>query len=257
MPSPSTRTSTPGTKTATSSLQFKSKEGWKREKDKVQIMGRMGGQVGLIKPDNHVLNYYIRYERWEYILHTFVINHHYYIEGMVWDLYGCAHEPPCTFVEETLTSFERKAVHIKLVNFKDKGMCYEIHAHELEKLRIAVAAFVAILIKEEWKGLSEGNDYTPAGLLNNLKSRIFENKGFTYEEVQELIEADSPYVRIIRAGGPPHRPQGFQAEEGQARPRPGKAQERFDKEVSNKLWVSRVRRVGGSDPLTRRTLPSP
>lgn len=184
-------------------LRFTSKQGWSSEKDRVQIMGRMGGQVGLIKPDNNVLNYYIRYERWEYILHTIVIEHHYYIEGMVWDLYGCARKPPCTFSEETLTSFDRKAVHIKLVNFKDKGMCYEIHAHELEKLRIAVAAFVAILIKEEWKGLSEGNDYAPPGLLNNLKNRIFENKGFTYEEVQELIEADSPYVRIIKPEGRP------------------------------------------------------
>ena len=64
-------------------LRFTSKQGWSSEKDRVQIMGRMGGQVGLIKPDNNVLNYYIRYERWEYILHTIVIEHHYYIEGMV------------------------------------------------------------------------------------------------------------------------------------------------------------------------------
>ena len=60
------------------------------------------------------------------------------------------------------------------MNFKDKGMCYEIHAHELEKLRIAVAAFVAILIKEEWKGLSEGNDYAPPGALNNSKPHLRE-----------------------------------------------------------------------------------
>ena len=46
-------------------LQFKCKKGWKREKDQVQIMGRMGGQVGLIRPDNRVLNYFIRYERFE------------------------------------------------------------------------------------------------------------------------------------------------------------------------------------------------
>lgn len=184
-------------------VQFKSKEGWKREKDKVQIHGRMGGEVGLIKPDHRTLTYGIRYERYDYVLHTIVINHHYYIEGMVWDLYGCAHEPPCKIVEETLTSFNHKVVHIKLVNFKDKGMCYEIHVPEIEKLRIAVACFVAILIKEEWKGLSEGNDYAPPGLLNNLKSRVFENKGFTYEEVQELIEKDSPYVRIIKPQGRP------------------------------------------------------
>lgn len=184
-------------------LHFESKEGWKREKDKVQIIGRMGGQVGLIKPDNRVLNYFIRYERFEYIMHPIVIERHYFIEGMVWDMYGCAHKPPVNIVEETLTSFEHKAVHIKLVNFKDKGMCYEVHCHELEKLRIAVASFVAILIKEEWKGLSEGNDYAPPGLLNNLKHRVFENKGFTYEQVQELIAEDSPYVRIVKPQGRP------------------------------------------------------
>lgn len=184
-------------------LHFESKQGWKREKDQVQIIGRMGGQVGLIKPDNNTLNYYIRYERWEYILHTIVIEHHYFVEGMVWDMYGCAHKPPVNIVEETLTSFDHKAVHIKLVDFRNKGMCYEVHVPEIEKLRIGVASFVAMLIKEEWKGLSEGNDYTPKGFLNNLKSRIFENKGFTYEEIQEMIELDSPYTRIIKPEGRP------------------------------------------------------
>lgn len=184
-------------------VHFQSKKGWTREKDPTEIIGRMGGEVGRIKPDNYALVYNIRYERYEYRLHTYIINQHYYIEGMVWDLYGCAHEPPCKFVEETLTSFNHKAVHIKLVNFKNKGMCYEIHVPELEKLRVAVASFVAILLKEEWKGKSEGEDYTPPGFLNNLKSRVFENKGYTYEEIQQLIAEDSPYVRIIKPQGRP------------------------------------------------------
>lgn len=184
-------------------LQFECKDGWKSEKDQVQIMGRMGGQVGLIRPDHRALAYFIRYERWEYILHTIVIEHHYFIEGMVWDLYGSPSKPPCDIVEETLTSFNHKAVHIKLVNFRDKGMCYEVHVPEIEKLRIAVASLVAILIKEEWKGNSEGNDYAPPGFLNNLKSRVFENKGFTYDEVQQMIKEDSPYVRIIKPEGRP------------------------------------------------------
>lgn len=184
-------------------VHFQSKKGWTREKDPTEIIDRMGGEVGRIKPDNYTLVYDIRYERYDYRLHTYVINKHYYIEGMVWDLYGCAHEPPCKIVEETLTSFNHKVVHIKLVNFKNKGMCYEIHVPELEKLRIAVASFVAILLKEEWKGKSEGEEYTPPGFLNNLKSRVFENKGFTYEEIQELIEKESPYVRIIKPQGRP------------------------------------------------------
>lgn len=184
-------------------LQFKCKDGWKAEKNKVQIIGRMGGQVGLIKPDNRVLNYYIQYERYEYILHTYVIEHHYYIEGMVWDLYGSFYDPPFNLVEETLTSFDHKAVHVKVKPFKNKGMCYEVHVPDLEKLRIAVASLVAIGIKEEWKGLSEGEEWESANLLERLKGRIFENKGYTYEEIQNLIALDSPITRIVRPEGRP------------------------------------------------------
>lgn len=184
-------------------LQFKCKKGWKAEKNQVQIMGRMGGEVGCIKPDNNVLNYYIRYERYEYILHTYVIEHHYYIEGMVWDLYGCASKPPFNFVEETLTSYEHKAVHVKTKEFKNHGLCYEVHVPDLRKLRIAVACVVAILIKEEWKGLSEGEEWESANLLERLKGRIFENKGHSYQEIQNLIALDSPLTRIIRPEGRP------------------------------------------------------
>ena len=184
-------------------LQFECKKGWKAEKNPVQIMGRMGGQVGLIKPDNRTLNYFIRYERFEYIMHTYVIEHHYYIEGMVWDLYGSFNDPPFDFCEETLTSYDHKAVHVKLKNFRDKGMCYEIHCPDLEKLRIAVASVVAIGIKEEWKGLSEGEQWESADLLQRLKGRLFENKGYTYEEIQNMIALDSPYTRIIKPQGRP------------------------------------------------------
>lgn len=184
-------------------LRFESKQGWKREKDRVQIMGRMGGQVGLIKPDNRTLNYFIQYERYEYILHTYVIEHHYYVEGMVWDLYGSFNDPPFNVVEETLTSYDHKAVHVKLTEFRDKGLCYEIHVPDLEKLRIAVACVVAIGIKEEWKGLSEGEEWESANLLERLKGRIFENKGHSYEEIQNLIALDSPLTRVIKPQGRP------------------------------------------------------
>lgn len=184
-------------------LQFKCKKGWKSEKDPVQIMGRMGGQVGLIKPDNRTLNYFIRYERWEYILHTYVIFHHYFIEGMVWDLYGSVQDPPFNIVEETLTSFNHKAVHVKLKEFRDKGICYEVHVPDLTKLRIAVASVVAIAIKEEWKGLSEGEEWESANIFERLKGRIFENKGYTYEEVQNMMALDSPLTRIVKPQGRP------------------------------------------------------
>ncbi len=184
-------------------LRFQSKQGWKTEKDRVQIIGRLGGQVGLIKPDNRALTYQIQYERYEYTLHTYVIGHHYYIEGMVWDLYGSYSEPPFDIVEETLTSFNHKSVHVKLVQFKNKGMCYEVHVPKLEKLRIAVACVVAIGLKEEWKGLSEGEDREIGTVLQKLKGRIFENKGFSYEEIQQMINSDDPRVKIIKPTGRP------------------------------------------------------
>lgn len=184
-------------------LHFESKQGWSREKDRVQIIGRLGGQVGLIKPDNRALAYYIQYERYEYTLHTYVIGRHYYIEGMVWDLYGGFNDPPFNIVEETLTSYNHKAVHVKLVNFKNKGLCYEVHVPELEKLRIAVACVVAIGLKEEWKGLSEGEDREIGSRWQRIKNRVFEHKGYTYDEIQSMIENDHPLVRIVKPQGRP------------------------------------------------------
>ncbi len=185
-------------------LRFQSKQGWSSEKDRVQIMGRLGGQVGQIKPDYRALTYQIAYERFDYTLHTYVIGHHYYIEGMVWDLYGSFANPPFHLVEETLTSYNHRSVHVKHVKFKNKGMCYEVHVPKLEKLRIAVASIVAIGIKEEWKGLSEGEDReVSSSRLEKLKNRIFENKGFTYEQIQEMIENGDPRVQIIKPQGRP------------------------------------------------------
>lgn len=185
-------------------LRFTCKKGWKAEKNPVDIIGRMGGSpVGTIKPDNRTLNYFIRYERYEYILHTYVINHHYYLEGMVWDLYGSASEPPFSIVEETLTSFNHKAVHVKTREFKNHGLCYEIHVPDLRKLRIAAAMVVAILIKEEWHGLSEGEEWESANVLERIKGRLFENKGYTYEQIQNLIDLGSPLVRIMKPQGRP------------------------------------------------------
>lgn len=185
-------------------LHFASKKGWQSEKDKVQIYGRMGGQVGEIKPDNYTLVYFIRYERYEYKLHTYVIGHHYYIEGMVWDLYGSFNEPPFSLVEETLTSYNRRSVRVRRVeNFKNHGACLEIHVPELEKLRIAVACIVAIGLKEEWKGKSEGEDREIGSRLQRIKSRILDNKGYTYDEIQQMIAENHPLVQIIKPTGRP------------------------------------------------------
>ena len=159
--------------------RFESKGGWKSEKDKISVIGRMGGENGQIRPDNRCLNYFLRFERYEYIMHPYVIFKHYYIEGMLWDLYGSAAEPPFDFVCETKTSYNKKDVHVKERLFRDKGMCYEIHVPDLTKLRVAVIALVAILIKEEWKGLSECEEVRGATWMERLKNRVIENKGYT------------------------------------------------------------------------------
>jgi hypothetical protein len=184
-------------------LKFQSKDGWKEEKNPVQIIGRMGGQVGTIKPDHRVLNYYIQYERYEYIMHSYVIEDHYYIEGMLWDLYGSYNNPPFDIVAETLTSYDKKDVHVKLVNFKGHGPCLEVHVPDLSKLRIAVACVIAIGLKEEWKGKSEGEDYRAASMLERIKGRIFENKGFTYEQIKQLKAENSPLTHIVKPQGRP------------------------------------------------------
>lgn len=163
---------------------------WKSEKDKVAVIGRMGGEVGCIKPDHKVVNYYLRFGRWEHCLHTYTIFKHYYIEGMLWDLYGSMQNPPCDFITETKTKDDKRDVHIKLVKFRDKGECYEIRVTDLNKLRLAAIAVVAICLKEEWKGLSEGEENPNATLMDKIKKNLRGLKGKTYEQVlaEEEVE---------------------------------------------------------------------
>lgn len=184
--------------------KFVSKDGWNAEKNKIEVF-REGakGASAEIRPDNRCLNYYLRHERYEYIMHPYVINKHYYIEGMLWDLYGSFAEPPFDLVCETKTSYNKKDVHVKMKEFKNKGLCYEIHVPDLSKLRIAVTALVAIGIKEEWKGLSECEEVRGATMLERLKNRIIENKGYTYEQVQQLELEGSPLVQVVKPQGRP------------------------------------------------------
>lgn len=39
---------------------------WEKESDRIAMIGRMGGQIGQIRPDNKALNYYLRHDRFEY-----------------------------------------------------------------------------------------------------------------------------------------------------------------------------------------------
>lgn len=170
---------------------------WSEEKNKIAVMGRMGGEIGHIKPDNRVVNYYLRLERWEYCLHTYTIFKHYYVEGALWDVYGTPSNPPIDFITETAKRDDVRDVHVKLVNFRNKGECYEVRVKNVANLRLAAIATVAMLIKEEWKGLSEGEELPKdAPRLEKWKKRIFSGKGKTYEQVLaeeaalELAEAE-------------------------------------------------------------------
>lgn len=156
------------------------KSTWASERDKVLIFGRMGGQMGAIKPDPRALVYYLKLERWEYALHTLRLFENYYVAGMRWDVNGTLSTPPVTFVNEDTKS---KDVHVSVVKFKDKGPCFEVKAKDVAKLRIAVAAVIAMAIKEEYKGLSEGFKDPNASRWQKFKRWAFEGRGIPYEEL--------------------------------------------------------------------------
>lgn len=155
---------------------------WRSEHDKVLIFGRMGGEMGAIKPDAKALTYYLKLERWEYVLHTRRIFQDYYVNGMRWQIDGTISEPPLYFVKED--DFE-KDVHVRVVPFKNHGECFEIRAKDVAKLRIAVAAVIAMGIKEEYRGLSEGIEDPSASKLAKAKNWLFAGKGKTYEQLLE------------------------------------------------------------------------
>ncbi len=165
---------------------------WQTEKDRIAIIGRMGGEVACIKPDHLTLTYYLRLERWEHCFHPYTIFKHYYVEGMLWDIYGSFADPPFDFITESHTGDDMRDGHVKLVNFRNKGECFEVRVRDLNKLRMAVITVVAMGIKEEYKGLSEGEEKINASRWEKLKGRIFTNKGFTYDQIlaeEKLQEA--------------------------------------------------------------------
>ena len=162
---------------------------WSQEKSKKAVIGRMGGEIGCIKPDHKTVNYYLREGRWEHCLHTYTILSHYYVEGMSWDIYSSMDEVPFDFIDENKEGGASRPVHVKLVNFRDKGECYEIRVKDLSHLRIASIAVVGIAMKEEFKGLSEGEEYTGSSKLQKIKQNVLGLRGKTYEEVMAEREA--------------------------------------------------------------------
>ncbi|WP_139653638.1 hypothetical protein [Raoultibacter phocaeensis] len=166
---------------------------WSSERDKACIFGRMGGEMGSIKPDAKALTYYLKLERWEYVFHTRRIFSDYYVNGMRWQINGTLRELPLDFVCED--NFE-KDVHVRVVEFRNRGECYEIKAKDVAKLRIAVTAVIAMGIKEEYRGLSEGIDDPNASKLKKAKRWMFAGKGKTYEQLLEE-EAASEQSRTV------------------------------------------------------------
>jgi hypothetical protein len=157
---------------------------WKSEKDPIRMIGRLGGQTGIIKPDPQCLNYYIKSDKYEYVLHTHTLFKHYYIEGMLWDINGTLEEPPFYFITETLHRDDVKDGHVKIVNFKGKGKCFEIYVKDLSKLRVAAEAIVAIASKESWKGNSEGEDTDKKKPISKrIKEAFIPDTGITCEDV--------------------------------------------------------------------------
>lgn len=158
---------------------------WSSERDKVTIFGRMGGEMGCIKPDPKALAYYLKLERWEYVFHTRRIFKDYYVNGMRWQINGSLSNPPLDFLleDEREEGDLVKDVHVRVVDFKNRGQCFEVRSKDVAKLRIAVAAVVAMAVKEEYRGLSEGLDAKNASRLKRMKNWIFSGKGKTYEEL--------------------------------------------------------------------------
>ena len=158
------------------------KSAWSKERDKVAIFGRMGGEMGSIKPDAKALTYYLKLERWEYVFHTLRIFEHYYINGMKWQIDGSLSNPPFDFVDE---EDGHKEAHVQVVDFKGHGACFELKVRDVAKLRIATAPLIAKGIKEEYKGLSEGFKDENASKLKKAKDWMFAGRGKTYDELLE------------------------------------------------------------------------
>lgn len=164
-------------------LFLRIKGAWQSERDSVSVFGRMGGEMGAIKPDAKALTYYLKLERWEYVFHTRRIFQDYYVNGMRWQIGGTLSEPPLFFINE---DNQEKDVHVRVVPFKGHGDCFEIRAKDVAKLRIAVATVIAMGIKEEYRGLSEGVEDPRASKLAKAKRWLTAGKGKTYEQL--LVE---------------------------------------------------------------------
>ncbi len=155
---------------------------WEREKDDVVVFGRMGGQMGRVHPDSKTLSYYLQIERWEYAFRTYRIFQDYFVDGMHWQINGSLGKLPLTFVHD---ENDQKEVTVRRVNFRNHGECLEVRCRDVTKLRIAVFSVIAMGVKEEYRGLSEGINDPNAPRLERVKNWFFSGRGKTYEQLLE------------------------------------------------------------------------
>lgn len=152
---------------------------WNSEKSKIELLGKTGGEIARIKPDYKALSYDIRVDKWTYTLHTYTIFKHYFFEGMLWQMHGSVSNGHANFVNENTKKKDMLVTTAK--KFKDGRDCYEVKVKDLSKLRPAAAVVIAMMIKEDFKGLSEGEPDENAKLFKKAK-RFFLEPGLTYEE---------------------------------------------------------------------------
>lgn len=152
---------------------------WSDEHDQVALISRHNAEMARIKPDYKSLNYGLRVERWDYTLHTYVIFSHYFVEGMMWQVNKSPIDAPFTFYNE---GYDRKDVRLRITKFADKGECYEVAVKDVSRLRVAVTAVIAILIKEEFRGLSEGEP-DPKMKWHKKLINYFGEKGYSFNDL--------------------------------------------------------------------------
>ena len=163
-------------------LMCTAKGDFKSEKDKVFLYGYSGGLIARIKPDNKALTMDIRVDKWTYRLRTYVIFKHYFFEGMLWQMFGSISTGRANFRNEDTG---KNDVHIvRLKSWNSLGPCYEVRVKEVHQLRPATAATIAMMIKEHYRGLSEGEGDEKMNAIKKLW-RTINDTGYTYEQLVE------------------------------------------------------------------------
>lgn len=155
---------------------------WESEKSEIEFISNEGGNMAAIKPDYKALTYDLRVGQYRYEMHTYLLFEHYFIKGMLWQAHGNLQgEKYLNFVSE---QNDKKEVTIRKIDFRDKGLCYDVRVKELSHLRVAAVAAVAIAVKESYKGLSEGEASEDDSWYKKFQ-KYFVEKGIPYEELKK------------------------------------------------------------------------